>query len=490
MPPLDKDLRLKVRLVFWQLFHSGFECDTYLHTYVREGLHKAGYDVKILKEGEKPGFIYVNQEGQEDRLEWLAQTAYRYMPIVFPLAEDSFTTPGGLTGKIKIQVHMHYGGCLLFDCKMDYSDLHTVTEYVSNSRPTDFHLVNYGKDLWSFFMDHLREIKSVLKEIDKVLIEREGARVFHIETIAGPTISNIVHPWHHTWIIHRTEHTTDNDLMNDSWQKDFMKGGRYFKHALGLTQRADDWYDMTPAFFEEEINNHSPYEDSCIYITNAGNVIVPNRALLNVNSFKNKMVDVIFATELGNVQRFLSLVHVTAISEKVLKLQNEIERLRSRKNVDQKTLAREIRRLEIELNRISLEIGDDLMVTRIRRLMFTSILKLTLFQEMIRRLHGNEYREAMNDILVQMQQTVSRERESLEIRQNLREAALLKNLQLVFIISLAAEIITLFFYDPNSTRLDWGAVLFIIAVAISIFLFIAIQYGPIVLKREEDELDV
>ena len=92
---------------------------------------------------------------------------------------------------------------------------------------------------------------------------------------------------------------------------------------------------------------------------------------------------------------------------------------------------------EERLNLSSLEIIDDLMISKVRRLMFTSILKLRLFDEMIKSLHGDEYDRNLEGLLSQMQRTITREREIESLRISENEKKLLKNLQLVFIITLA-----------------------------------------------------
>ncbi len=479
----ERDLKLKVRLVFWQHFHTEVDYNFELHSKISAELKAEGYNVDEFGDDGKPRYKYIHPDGHEEDVGWLAQSAAQYMPLVFHIADYRFTTPGGLKGKVRIEGHLHYGGCLLFSCIFDYEELHRVEDYVRNSQPKDIKLLEADMTLWSFFEKHVEDVREALCKAVGQTVLLEMKEIGRLDDRDKKSSMDMPHPWHHTWIILGTEDATEEDLKNDLWQSQFDVGGTRFKHALGLAQRADNWYDMATDFFAGQMTNHTPYENSCVYITNAGNVIVANRALQDENTIKNKLIDVIFATEMGNVQRFLSLVHVTAISEKVARLQEDVERMRRREKVNTKRLANDVRELEVELNRIALEVNDDLMITRVRRLMFTSILKLTLFQEMIRQLHGYEYREGLNDILVQMQETVARERVNLENHQAERENALLKNLQIVFIISLGAEVISLFFYDPASTAIEWGYFLFTVALLLSIFVFVLIQYGPTIFAR-------
>ncbi|MBD3405979.1 MAG: hypothetical protein GF411_07635 [Candidatus Lokiarchaeota archaeon] len=457
----EKSLKIKTRLVFWQLFHIGYDVDDFHSPELLDLFQKNGLLEVPSKNTKK--YRYFDEEGQSHELGWLAKSSDRYLPLTFRLVEDQFETHKGIRGSIIVETHLHYGGCVLFDCKFDFASMYTIQEYVVNSVPTEILLLNQNMTLWDYFETKLNEIKQIVEIYCKTNLDTSKKDAIKIETD--------VCPWHHTWIIKGTEVTDEKSYQDDQWQKDFEVGGKYFKHALGLTQRADDWYAMRTEFFEREIQNLSPYENSAVYITNAGNVIVPNKELTDTDSMKNKLVDVIFATEMGNVQRFLALVHVTSIVDKMKELQKKVEEMRAQEEPDLNEIADKVRALEIELNRISLEIGDDLMITRVPRLMFTSILKLTLFRIMIERLHGNEYREAMNSFLVQMKETVAREREMLETLQHEKENTLLKNLQIVFIISLAAEVIALFFYDPTSTHLDWGSILFIASLMIAIIVF-------------------
>jgi len=45
-------------------------------------------------------------------------------------------------------------------------------------------------------------------------------------------------------------------------------------------------------------------------ITHAGNVIIPGPGLLDPNAMKNFLIDTLFAPEVGNVQRYLILMHM------------------------------------------------------------------------------------------------------------------------------------------------------------------------------------
>jgi len=316
--------------------------------------------------------------------------------------------------------------------------------------------------LWDFMMQSKDHIVNMLKE--NGIPSKERSIDIRLE--------EVVRPWHHNWIVLGTEHTTLEDLRNETWQKDFLPDGKYYVHALGFAQRMSDWYAMSTDFFK--FDNLSPYENSAVYVTNAGNVIVPNKELLIEESFKNKLIDVIFSTELGNAQRFLYLVHVVYISKRAVLLQEQIESI-SHGELNESEVADTILHLEEDLNRDILEITDDLMPSRTRRLMFSSILKLKLFHEMIEKLQGFEYEKSMNSLLSQMQETLARQQQIIEIRASQKENVLLRNLQIVFIITLATELIALFSYtDFSDFHLDIGFLLLAIAIVASIVVYIAI----------------
>ena len=80
----------------------------------------------------------------------------------------------------------------------------------------------------------------------------------------------------------------------------------------------------------------------------------------------------------------------------------------------------------------------------------------------------------MNDLLNQMQETLARQQQILEIRSSQRENQLLRNLQIVFIITLATELIALFFYNLEEIHIDIGFWLLAIAIVASIFVYLGI----------------
>ncbi|MHA1228620.1 MAG: hypothetical protein ACTSR2_06405 [Candidatus Hodarchaeales archaeon] len=473
---MDKDLKLKILLEFWQIFETGLHYNEILNSTSKDSvaaiLENNGFECST------PGQVsyqHINYESYfsysehqldyTEEIRWLASTAKQYAPISIKLPKDKFTMQDR-SGTIFFEVHLHYGGGILIDCKLLFNNIHTVTEYCRSSNPRETILEEANCSLWDFMLKTKETIVAILKN------NGVNSKVRSIDI----QLEKQVHPWHHTWIILGYEGMSWDDFKKDQWQQDFLEGGRYFKHALGLTQRMDDWYMLSTKFFAEkqQIHNLSPYENSAIYITNAGNVIVPNFELLNKDSFKNNFVDILFATEMGNVQRFLFLVHVTYISKRAVHLQKQIESIRHG-DISEQDLADIVLKLEEDLNRDILEITDDIMPTRVRRLMFTSILKLTLFKEMIKQLHGYEYEESMNSLLAQMQRTLAREREVIEIRASQRENELLKNLQLVFIITLATELIALFFYTPE-TYIEFGLELLAIAIVVSIVIYFGIVF--------------
>ncbi len=462
----ERELKLKVSLVFWQLYDTGLAYNPFLHSQesdsIQKLLRKANYVFPYQNDSDTPEYVYEDGLGYSEKVGWLASTAQQYMPLIIHVVSDTFTSSSGTEGSITIQAHLHYGGCLLFDCKLEFEKEYTVSQLVRGSSPRDVQLQDKGMSLWEFMIGERIRLINIIRKSSLVSTRRRNENLLQTQ------------PWHHNWIIRKTEKTSQQALANDTWQKEFLPGGKHFRHALGLTQRSDTWQTLSTDFYGKQLTNWSPYENSIVYITNAGNVIVPNKMLVNPEAFKNKLVDVIFGCEMGNVQRFLSLKHVTNISKEAIQLQLAIQQLHE-KQLNESTLAEEIRDLEEEFTRIALEISDDLMIFKVRRLMFTSILKLTLFVEMIEALHGFEYQEALDGLLSKMQEALSREREVLTIRISQQESTMLRNLQLVFIVTLATEIIALFFYDPASLTWSLGSLLFIISVVITLALYFGIR---------------
>ncbi|MHA1972479.1 MAG: hypothetical protein ACTSW1_05790 [Candidatus Hodarchaeales archaeon] len=481
---MSDDLKLKILLEFWQIFESGLHYNEILNSSddnsISSILEINGFECS------SSGQVYYQHINYQsylsssehmldytEEIKWLASTARQYIPIIVKLPKDRFTVQNRV-GTIFFEVHLHYGGGILIACKLLFDTNHTVTEYCRSSNPREIILEQANSSLWDFMLATKQKLVNILKENGV----KSKVRSIDIQ------LEKQVRPWHHNWIILGYEGMTWEEFQHDQWQKDFLEGGKYYKHALGLSQRMDDWDKLSTKFFAEkqQIHNLSPYENSAIYITNAGNVIVPNFELLNKESFKNNFVDILFATEMGNVQRFLFLVHVTYISKRAVHLQKQIESIRHG-DISEEELADIVLKLEEDLNRDILEITDDVMPTRVRRLMFTSILKLTLFQEMIKQLHGYEYEESMNALIAQMQRTIAREREVIEIRASQRENELLKNLQLVFIITLATELIALFFYTPE-TYIEFGLEL----LAIAIFVSVVIYFGIVFISRLKEKI--
>ena len=94
---------------------------------------------------------------------------------------------------------------------------------------------------------------------------------------------------------------------------------------------------------------------------------------------------------------------------------------------------------------------------------------------MIEKLQGFEYEKSMDSLLSQMQETLARQQQIIEIRASQKENVLLRNLQIVFIITLATELIALFSYtDFSDFHLDVGFLLLAIAIVASIIVYITI----------------
>jgi len=87
------------------------------------------------------------------------------------------------------------------------------------------------------------------------------------------------------------------------------------RYSIGLTLRTDKYRELDPVAYRDQINlkNLCPYTDEFVMITHAGNVIIPGPGLLDPNSMKNLLIDTLYGPEVGNVQRFLILMHLENI---------------------------------------------------------------------------------------------------------------------------------------------------------------------------------
>jgi len=207
-------------------------------------------------------------------------------------------------------------------------------------------------------------------------------------------------------------------------------------------------------------------------ITHAGNVIIPGDGLLDPNSMKNLLIDTLFAPEIGNVQRFLILMHmenILVVAEKFDLILSESramgENLKLSEKID------ELERLETELNRIILELNKDVIISKITRLIFTSTFKTSMFNEQIEKLDGFTFSKATDDVINRIRKTLNRQRNTLDTKSASIENKFLAILNYLAVFEIAILVISLALGDIfEGTHV--GIIQIAIAISVVVVAFI------------------
>ena len=202
-------------------------------------------------------------------------------------------------------------------------------------------------------------------------------------------------------------------------------------------------------------------------ITHAGNVIIPGPGLLDPNSMKNLLIDTIFAPEVGNVQRFLILMHmenILVVAERFDKIISETrameEELTLREKIDR------LENLESELNRIILELNKDIIISKITRLLFTSTFKTSMFNEMIDKLDGFTFSKQTDDVIARIRKSLNRERNTLNTKSSAIENKFLAILNYLALFELATLVISLALGNMSENIPFIGIIQIIVALSI------------------------
>jgi hypothetical protein len=183
-------------------------------------------------------------------------------------------------------------------------------------------------------------------------------------------------------------------------------------------------------------------------ITHAGNVVIPGPGLSDPNAMKNLLIDTAFGPEVGNVQRYLILMHmenILAIADQFDKTIAETDTSGVKQSLSQKIDILE--NLEETLNRNILEYNKDIIISKITRLLFTSTFKTSMFNEMIDKLDGFHFAEQTEAVITRIRKTLDRERNSLNTKASEVENKFLAVLNYLAIFELGLVIIALFFED-------------------------------------------
>ena len=419
----EEEYTFKSTLVFWKFYELGLYFDL---PEVRKYLEKEGtlklygdYRFKI----EKDDGTKIDQP-----LKWISSQSHNYAPVCFKIGgSDKFScgTVPGVVGKLRLEGHIHYGSVLVIHCELVFDNFHKIEEFIEISQPQNIIVESTGKPITEKFIEIRENVITILKKAnypDKAKLE------------------SALEPWHHTWIIwdaKRDFNRADYRFIG----KDIGKNANY---SIGLTLRTDKYKELDPVAYRDQINlkNLSPYKDEFIMITHAGNVIIPGPGLLDPYTMKNFLIDTIYAPEVGNVQRFLILMHmenILTVTEKFDKIISE-----TRSIAEQLTLFNKIDRLESlesELNRIILELNKDIIISKITRLLFTSTFKTGMFNEMIDKLDGFTFSKQTDYVIARIRTTLNRERNTLDTKANAIENKFLALLNYLAIFELGLGVL-------------------------------------------------
>lgn len=391
-------------------------------------------------------------------LKWISSESDNFRPVCFKLGKsDSFecATDSKISGKIRIEGHIHYGSVLVIQCELIFDNYHRINDFIEISKPQNIILETTKKPITERFI-----------EIRDKLIELLGTGTFPDK----PKLESVLEPWHHTWVIW--------DAKPDFNRADFRfvgnEMGKDAYYSIGLTLRTDKYRELDAAAYRDQINlkNLSPYKDEYVMITHAGNVIIPGPGLLDPKSMKNLFIDTLFAPEVGNVQRFLILMHmenILVIAEKFDKVLSE-----SRAQEEDLTLNDKVEileNLETELNRIILELNKDVIISKITRLLFTSTFKTSMFKEQIDKLDGFTFSKATDEVIARIRKTLNRQRNTLNTKSASIENKFLAILNYLAVFEIAVLVISLALDDLFGGTY-WGVVQIIIAISVVILAFL------------------
>ncbi len=443
----EEEYTFKVTLVFWKFYELGlyFELPE-----VRKYLEKEG-SLKLYKDYRCKIEVPGQAKKCSQPLKWISSQSMKFAPVCFKIGgSDRFScaTVPHVLGKIRLEGHIHYGSVLVIHCELMFDNYHKIEDFIEISQPSNMILESTGRPITEKFVEIRENIIMLLKKgtfPEKAKLESS------------------LEPWHHTWLIW--------DAKPDFNRADYRfignNIGKNARYSIGLTLRTDKYRELDPVAYRDQINlkNLSPYLDEFVMITHAGNVIIPGPGLMDPNSMKNLLIDTLFGPEVGNVQRFLILMHMENILIVADKFDIVISETRAKE--ESLTLTETIDRLEkleTELNRIILELNKDIIISKITRLLFTSTFKTSMFNEMIDKLDGFKFSKQTDDVISRVRKTLNRQRNTLNTKSAAIENKFLAILNYLAVFEIAVLVISLALGDIFGGTL-WGFVQ--IGVAIS-----------------------
>ncbi len=454
----EEEYTFKVSLVFWKFYELGkyFELPKLRDYLENEGTLKTyeNYHCQLKHP--------VTREKCHQPLKWISSRSHLYAPICFKIerAQDfSSAINTNITGNIRLEGHIHYGSVLVIHCELRFDNYHTLEDFIEISQPENIILGNTNRPITERFIEIRDDIINLL-----------GRGEF----LDKPKLESVLEPWHHTWIIW--------DAKPDFNRADYRfvgdEIGKTAHYSIGLTLRTDKYRELDPIAYRNQINlkNLSPYKDEFVMITHAGNVVIPGPGLLDPDSMKNLFIDTLFAPEVGNVQRFLILMHM----ENILVVAEKFDRIISENRAMEEdlTLKEKIERLEeleTELNRIILELNKDIIISKITRLLFTSTFKTSMFNEQIDKLDGFTFSKATDDVIVRIRKTLNRERNTLNTKSSAIENKFLAILNYLALFELATLVISLALGDITQDLPYIGVIQIVVALSIVVIAIILLR---------------
>jgi hypothetical protein len=442
------ELKFKTSLIFWKLYETGL---TLKPKKVKDALKNDARYSKTMYDG----YYFANNNGEQMPLKWIASTGNLFLPVCLNLLKSTFHVKNHpqIQGNILIDAHIYPEGVIVMQSRMDFANFHSINELIYASVPSDVLLPTEN--------DMKAELDQLEESLLHFLIEKLSLKQRELREKASP--------WHHNWIWWENSQQIPNQA--------FDIGGSHFTYALGMCTRSDKWrsLDYTKYNQIETVRNLSPYNGSCVYITHPGNCILPGFEMTDPQSVKNTLIDVIFGAEVGNVQRFMILEHLQNLNFERLEIEEIMEVYDE--GEDLSDIVEKLDDIESKINKIILEIYGDLQVSRTPRLLFTSVFKTRIFKQMVESLHGWEFNAGLMKLIDEIRDSLSRERESVKMRLDEEENSFLKNLQIVFVIGLVAQMITLF-YAVDSFDFNLGTLFMGISVVASVVILWILKKLP------------
>ncbi len=454
----EEDYTFKVTLVFWKFYELGLYFDL---PDVRKFLEKEG-TLKLYKDYR---FKVEKEDGTliDQPLKWISSQGHKYAPVCFKIGtSDRFScaTVPDVVGKLRLEGHIHYGSVLVIQCELIFENYHKIEDFIEISQPQNIIMGSTGKPITEKFIEIRENVIHVLKNANYA---------------EKPKLESSLEPWHHTWIIWDAK--PDFNRADYRFVRDEI--GKNAHYSIGLTLRTDKYRELDPIAYRDQIKlkNLSPYKDEFVMITHAGNVIIPGPGLLDPHTMKNFLIDTLFGPEVGNVQRFLLLMHmenILTVAERFDKVISETramdEELSLRDKIDR------LESLESELNRIVLELNKDIIISKITRLLFTSTFKTSMFNEMIDKLDGFTFSKQTDDVIKRIRTSLNRERNTLNTKSSAIENKFLAILNYLALFELATLVISLALGDIFAESIPGiGIIQIIVALSIVVIAIILLR---------------